>query len=151
MPQGDILKSCLRVGAHHPRQSADLLAGHGIALVRHGRRAFLLFAEKFLGLADFGALQVADFGRDLVERGGDHRQRRQIMRVPVALDHLRRNRRRLQSQPRADFFFQFRAQMREGSDRAGKLAHPHILRGGSEARDVALRFGIPVGQLESET
>ncbi len=34
---------------------------------------------------------------------------------------------------------------------AGKFSHPHVLGGGSKARDVALRLGIPVGQLETES
>ena len=67
VPQGNVFKSRLRVAAHHARQSADLLGGHGIALVRHGRRTLLLFAEELLGLAHFGALQVANLGRDLVQ------------------------------------------------------------------------------------
>ena len=79
----------LRVGADDAGQAADLLAGHGIALVRHGGGALLLFAEELFGFADFGALQVADFGGDLVERGGDDRERGEIVGVAVALDHLR--------------------------------------------------------------
>ena len=63
---GNVFQRRLRVGADHARQSTDLLAGDRVALVRHRRRALLLLAEKFFGLADFGALQVADFGGDLV-------------------------------------------------------------------------------------
>ena len=136
--------------ADDARQAADLLGGHGIALVRHGRRSLLLFAEKLLGLADLGALQVADLGGDLVECRGDHGERPQIVRVAVALDDLRRNRGGFQSQARADLLFEFRREMGEDSHGAGELAHAHVFGGGIEARDVALRFRIPVGQFESE-
>ena len=40
--------------------------------------------------------------------------------------------------------------MGECSDRAGKLAHAQIFGGGLEARDIALRLRIPVGDFESE-
>ena len=52
--------------ADYAGEAADLLAGYGIALVGHGGGSFLLFAEEFLGLADFGALQVADLGGDFI-------------------------------------------------------------------------------------
>ena len=91
VPERDVLESGLRVRSHHARQSRDLFAGHRIALVRHGRRALLLFAEIFFGLADFGALQVADFGGDLVERRCDRGERCQIVGMAVALNYLRRD------------------------------------------------------------
>ena len=66
MPQRHVFKRRLRIGAHHARQPADLLAGDRIAFVRHGRAALLLLAEILFGLADFGPLQVPDLERDLV-------------------------------------------------------------------------------------
>jgi len=56
MPEGNVLESRLGVGADHPGESADLLTGNRIALVRHGRRAFLFLTEKLFGFADFGTL-----------------------------------------------------------------------------------------------
>ena len=41
-------------------QAANLLACNRIALVRHGRAAALLAAERLFRLAHFGALQVAN-------------------------------------------------------------------------------------------
>ena len=89
MPERNIFKTGLRIGTHHPRQTADLLAGHGIALVRHGRRSFLFFAEILFSFADFRPLKMTDFGRDLVEGAGDYCEGGQIVGVPVALDDLR--------------------------------------------------------------
>ena len=77
--------------------------------MRHGRAAALLAAERLLHLADFRALQVADFLRDSFERSRDDRQRRKILRVAVAFDHLRGDRRGRQPQPLADFLLDFRA------------------------------------------
>ncbi len=150
VPEGDVFESGLRVAADHARQAADLLGGHGIALVRHGGGSLLLFAEEFFGLADFGALQVADLGGDLVQRRGDHGERAEIVRVAVALDNLRGDRGGFQSQARADFFFEFGREVGEDSDRAGELSYAHVFGGGHEARDVALGLGIPVGDFESE-
>jgi hypothetical protein len=72
------------------------------------------------------------------------------MRVSIALDHLRRNRGSFQSQPRADLLFEFRREMREDANCARELAHTHVFRSGHEPRNVALRLGIPVGDLEAE-
>ncbi len=105
--------------------------------MRHGRRAFLLFAEELFGFTNFGALQMADFGGDLVQRGGDHRQRGHVKSVPVALNDLRRNRGYLQAQPLADFLFVFRLQVGGVADRAGELAHPHLFGGKIEALKIA--------------
>ena len=109
MPEGNIFKSSLRVRTDNARQSGDLLAGDRISLVRHGRRAFLFLAEKFLGLTDFGALQMANLSCDFVERRRDRSQRREIKRVPVALNHLRRNGRSFQPQARAHLLFEVQA------------------------------------------
>ena len=88
MPERDVLVGGLGVGADDAGESADLLAGDGVALVRHRRGAFLLLGEEFLSLADFGALQVTNLGGDLVERRGDDRQRGDVVRMAVALDDL---------------------------------------------------------------
>ncbi len=40
--------------------------------------------------------------------------------------------------------------MRKDSDGSGELSYAHVFRSGDEARDVALGFGIPVGDFEAE-
>ena len=67
VPEGDVFESSLGVAADYAGEAADLLAGYGIALVRHGGGPFLFFAEELFRFADFGALQVADLGGDLVQ------------------------------------------------------------------------------------
>ena len=44
--------------------------------------------KELLGLAHLAALQVADFGGQPLDAGGDHPQRAEIRRVPVARDDL---------------------------------------------------------------
>ena len=68
------------------------------------------------------------------------RQRRHQLGVPVALDDLRRDRRRLEAEPRADRRFDRRIEMREGADRAGDLADRDRLAGAADALDVALQL-----------
>ena len=70
--------------------------------------------------------------------------------MAVARDHLRGDRGWLQSQALADFFFRFGADVAEGSDRAGNLAHAQILRRGVEAREIALHLVVPQRQLQAE-
>ena len=118
--------------------------------MRHRGRALLFFAEKLFRFANFGALQVADLGGDLVERGGDYRQGGEIVGVAVALDHLRTDCGSLQSQASAYLFFQLGSEVGEDADCAGELSDAHVLGSGYEAGDIALGFGIPVGNFEAE-
>lgn len=67
VPEGYVLERGLGVSAHDAGEAGDLLAGDGIALVWHRAGTFLFLREELLGLADLGALQMADLGGDLVE------------------------------------------------------------------------------------
>ena len=58
----------LRVGDHIARERADALAAHGIALVRHGGRADLLFLERLFDLPVM--LQQADIRAQCGTRSG---------------------------------------------------------------------------------
>src|SRR5438445_10944738 len=151
VPERNVLESGLRVRAHHAGKSTDLLASNWIPLVRHRRRAFLFFAEIFFYFADFGTLKMANFRGDFVERAGYHGKSSEISRMAIALNNLRRNCGSFQSQARADFFFQLRAKVGQCADRPGELSDAHVLRCVLKTRDIALRFGIPVGQLDSKS
>ena len=130
----DVFEGGLRIGADHARQAADLLAGHRIALVRHGGGAFLSGGERFFGFAHLGALQVADFERDLFQAGGDaSARRRDSERGGRARSPARRSARGFETQTGADFFLGFRADVGEGADGAGDLADAHFFRGGGKA------------------
>ena len=88
--------------ADHARQPADLLRGDGVPLVRHRRGPLLLLGEELLRLAHFGALQMADLDRNLIQGRSQHGQGGDVSGVAVALDHLGGDRIGAQSQPGAD-------------------------------------------------
>src|SRR5581483_8994485 len=107
-------------------------------------------AEELFGFSYFSSLKVANLGGELVERAGDDRERRQVVGVAVALNHLRRDGSGLQSQALAHLFFEFGAEMGESSNCAGKLSDSHFFSGAIKALDVAAHLRIPVSELESE-
>ena len=98
VPERDVLEADLRGGADDTREAADPLRDDRVALVRHRRRALLALAERLLHLAHLGAGEVADLGREPVERRGDERERGEELGVPVARDDLRRDRLRLETE-----------------------------------------------------
>src|ERR1700761_521653 len=102
VPESHVLESCLGVGPDHAGQPADLLAGYGVPLVRHGRGALLFFAEIFLRLADLGALQVTDLGRNFVEGGSNGCESGDVESMSVALNDLGRDRSYFETEAMAD-------------------------------------------------
>src|SRR5205814_10094905 len=138
VPKGDVFERGEHVRTHEASEAADLFAGNGVALVRHGGTAALLTAERFLDFADFGALEMANFQRDFFERGGNERKGAEILRVAVALNDLRSDGRGAETQALADAFFHFRAEMRSITDGARDFSDSHLRGSVAEARDVAL-------------
>ena len=143
-------KRDLGVGADDAGEAGDLLGGDGVALVRHGAGALLLFGEELFGLADLGALEVADFGGDLVERGAEDGEGGDVGGVAVALDYLRGDGYGLEAELGADGFFVFGLEVAEGADGSGELADAEVFGGGVEAGEVALHLGVPEQELEAE-
>src|SRR5205823_11377251 len=70
--------------------------------------------------------------------------------MPVALDHLGRNRGSFQAKPGAPSFCQLGAEMRKRSHSARELTYSHVFRRTFKSRDIALHFGVPVCEFESE-
>ena len=87
--------------ADDARQPADPLGDDRVPLVRHRGRALLAAAERLLDLAHLRPREVADLEREPLERGGQQRERVQHLGVAVALEDLRRARRRLEAEPLA--------------------------------------------------
>ena len=78
--------------AHDAREPADPLGDDfGFRLCGIADEPFWPVRERLLDLAHLGAREVADLGREPVERRGDERERREQLGVPVALDDLRRD------------------------------------------------------------
>src|SRR5580698_2578683 len=113
VPERDVLIGSLRVCTHDAGEAADLLSRNGIAFVRHGGRALLLFGEELFGFAHFGTLKMANLNGNLVERCCDDSERRDVVRVAVALDDLRGHGRRFEAEFLADALFMLRAEMAE--------------------------------------
>ena len=137
-------------GAHDAREPADALRDDRVALVRHRRRALLSLAERLLDLAHLGAREVADLDRELVERRRAHGERREQLRVPVALDDLRRRRCRLEPEALARDSLDLGVDRRVLADRAGQLADAHALERARDARACAVELERPDRELQPE-
>ena len=70
----------------------------GLRLCGMAEEPFWPFGEEFLRFHHFGALQMADLGRQPLDRRRDDAERGKESRVAVARDHLGRDRLRLQVQ-----------------------------------------------------
>ena len=116
----------------------------------HSRTAALLAAEWLFHFADFGALQVANFQRNAFERSRHDSERGKILRVAIALDHLRSDRGRGQAKFLADFLLDLRAEMSTGSHRAGNFSNRHLLRCALEARKVSAIFRVPISHFKTK-
>ena len=118
--------------------------------MRHGRGALLPRREKFLRLQHFGALQMADFGRQPLDRGGDDAERGEIHGVAIARDDLGRD--RLDAEPHflRHMGFDPRIDLREGADRARNRGGRDLVLRRRQAFPGAGKFGIGVGELEPE-
>ena len=118
----DVLERGLEIAAQHARQPAELLGLHRVALVGHRARALLLaLAEGLLDLADLGALQMPDLGRERLDRRADRCARVQHFGVAVARQHLRRGH-GSQPEARANVTLDGRIDVRVRTDRARQLA-----------------------------
>ena len=150
VPERDVLERRVRVAPQQPREAGNLLAADGIALVRHRRRALLPLAERLLHLADFGFLQPAHFERELLERRAGDGNRRHQLGVTIALNDLRRHRRRLQSELPADGRFDGRIEVRERADGARDFPDRDDGPRALQPLEVALQLGVPERQLQAE-
>ena len=150
MPEGDVLQRGQRVRPHEARQAAHLLRADRVALVRHRARARLARRERLLRLEDFGALEIPDLERDLLERGREERERAHELGVPVALDDLGGDRLRDEPELAADLLLDVGVDVSEGPHRARDLPDPHGLLGPPQALEVSARLGMPEGRLEPE-
>ena len=118
MPERDVLEPDERVCAHDPREPAEPLRDDRIPLVRHRQGAFQAAAERLRDLRDLGPRQVAQLECEPLDRRGQDRERREQLRVPVALKDLRGDRLRLEAEPLAGEPLELRVGRGVGSDRA---------------------------------
>src|SRR5208283_4747137 len=129
---------------------ADLLAGDGIALVRHCGRSFLPLTERLLGFADFRALEMSDFESYLFERSCNQRQGGHVRGMTVTRDHLRGDVGRAQVPALADARLGGWSDVPEGSHGARDFADPQVLPGRCETKSIAPKLIKPKRDLQSK-
>src|ERR1051325_1215365 len=93
---------------------------------------------------------MPDFKRNSFQHRTDIRQRAEILRVAVSLNYLRCHGGNAEPKPLADALLNFSAQVRGGTNGARNLSHGHLPCGVTEAPDVALVLGEPVGDFQTE-
>ena len=76
VPERLVLERRARVAAQQPGEPGDPLGQDRVALVGHRARALLAGLERLLELADLGVLEVADLGREALERAAEDRRSR---------------------------------------------------------------------------
>ncbi len=140
VPERHVLERHLRVPAHHAREPAHPLRDDGVPLVRHGAGALLPLGERLLHLPDLGSRQVPDLGRDPIQRGGGDGERRDELRVAIALDHLGARLFGAQAKPGADELLDARIDGRVRADDAADRADAHRLPGAPQTFAVAIQL-----------
>ena len=124
--------------------------GDRVALVRHRRRALLALAERLLDLADLGALQVADLGREPLQPGAGQRDLGEQLGMPVAGDDLGRGVLDREAEPLHHRGLDGRGQRGVGTDGAGELAVGGAGERPAQALDVPVRLEGEAGEAQPE-
>ena len=150
VPEGDVLEPDDRVSADDAREPADAFGDDRVALVRHRGRALLAAAERLLHLAHLRAGEMPQLEGEPLQRGRQQRERVQHLGVPVALEDLRRARRRFEPEALARDPLHLWIGRRVRADRARELADPHPFEGSADTSTIALERERPAGQLEPE-
>jgi hypothetical protein len=139
----DVLERGLRVRPQQAREAAQVLAQHGVLLVRHRRAALLAGPEPLLGLADLGALPVPHAERDLLDRGAEQGERAQHLGVAVARDDLGRDGLGLKAELVERLGLDLRVKVAVHADRAGDLADRDRARRARDPLGRARDLGVP--------
>ena len=139
-----------RVAADHAREPAHALGDDRVPLVRHRAGALLPLGERLLDLAHLGASQVADLGGDRVERRRGDRERRHVLRVTVALDHLGAHLGGRQAEPGADELLDAGIHRAVGAHDTAEGAYAHRLACPSQPVAVAVELEGPHRELVTE-
>src|SRR5438067_8702507 len=127
VPERHVLQRNNCVPANDARQTAQTLARDWIALVRHGRAAFLAFAKKFFDLQNFSALEMTKFCRPTIDTGGDDSERRHEFGMTITLHDLSRECCRFQSELFANRALNFWIDVRMRAHRSAYFADADAL------------------------
>ena len=138
----------------YPRQNAgetaQSLGGYRVALVRHGGGAFLSWLEGLFDLGDLGPLEVAELGRDRLDRRAHSGTGVQIIAMAVPRDHLGGGD-GFEAERLADVALDEGVDVRVRTDSARELADRDRFPGALEAGPVAVRLEAEKGQLGAKS
>jgi hypothetical protein len=150
VPERDVLQADERVAPHDACEPADALGDDRVALVRHRRGALLSLPERLLYLGHLGAREMAHLECELVERRRGDRERGEQLRVPVALEDLRRGGSRLQAESLAGDALEIGIGRRVCADGARELADAHAVERARDTGACAVELEGPAGELDAE-
>ena len=143
VPQRDVLERDEGVRAHDAGEPAETLGDDRVALVGHRGRALLATPEGLHHLADLRPGQMADLGREALDRRGEDGERAEQLGMAVSRDHLRRRRLTLEPEPLADEALDVGVAAAVDADRSGQLPDPQPLEGAGQPLPVARRARTP--------
>ena len=151
VPQRDVFQGRDHGRADQPRAGPVRFSGStGLRLCGIADEPFCPGAKYSSASRNFGALQMADLGREPLDRGGDQRQRHEERGVPVARDDLGRDRLRREAELFATYS-STRGSILAKVPTAPEIAQVAIsLRAASEALAVARELGLMPGELQPE-
>ena len=150
VPEGDVLHAHERVAAQHAGAAGHALAEDRVALVGHGRGPLLALAERLLGLAHLGALQVAHLGGELLDAGADDGDGGEERGVAVALHDLVADGLAADVELLADEVLDAGVDVVVGADGAADLADRGVDGDGAHALEVAADLERPDAELHAE-
>ena len=150
VPEGLVLEGRAGVAAEQAGQAGDPLGDDRVALVGHRRAALLAAPERLHQLADLGVLEVADLGREALQRAAGDRDRGEDRGVAIALDDLGAHRVHREAEVGEDLRLEVGGEVAVRPDGPRDLAGRRVLEGAGQAKPVAIELEGPAGQLVAE-
>ena len=150
VPKGDVLECRGDRRADKTGEARQVFSQDRVALVGHGRRAFLTGGEELLRFQHFRALEVAHFRGEAFDGGGNYAEGREIHRVAVARDDLRRDRLDGEAELGGNVRFDLRVDIGECADSAGDGTGRDFLAGEFHTGAGALELGIEGRELHAK-
>ena len=139
--------ACPRTTRARPQMRSDTI---GLRLCGMADEPFCPAAERLFDLTHLRAREMADLEREPVERRRHDRQRSEELCMPVALEDLRRGRRRIEPERLACEALHLWRRGRVRPDRARELSDSQPFERVLESDSIALELEHPAEELETE-
>src|SRR5579872_5465086 len=111
--------------------------------MRHSGGTLLSFRKILLSLKDFGALEVANLGCELLQGRSNDREHGKKISMPVSLQGLGGNKGWFQPQTLADIALNPGIDIGKGANRSGDHPNRHMLPSLFQTFNLAAHFPIP--------